>query len=204
MIRSKLTGLRRDNITILHLITFFSSLYFYHQIITLYFQERGLNYVQINSLWRIIIGSKAIAEVPTGVIADRIGRKFSITIALALQLLGEVVFIFADTYLIFVAVSVVAGIGFAFLSGCFEAMMYDSLKSEGKEDQMQKVSGLNDSFAQLAIIIGSFAGGVVASDLRIESFILAIVITAVFVGLALTISFFLEEPAVEYGHLQQG
>lgn len=173
MTRSKLAALRHNNIAILHLITFFSSLYFYHQIITLYFQERGLSYVQINSLWGIIIGTKAIAEVPTGVIADRLGRKPSITIALALQLLGEIAFIFADSYLIFVAVSVVAGIGFAFLSGCFEAMMYDSLRHEGREHEMQKVSGLNDSFAQLAIIIGSFAGGFATSDLRVQSFILA-------------------------------
>lgn len=38
--------IKSNNIPILHLITFFSSLYFYHQIVTLYFQERGLNYVQ--------------------------------------------------------------------------------------------------------------------------------------------------------------
>ncbi len=203
MIRSKLTRVKRNNITILHLITFFSSLYFYHQIITLYFQERGLNYVQINSLWGIIFGSRAIAEVPTGLIADRVGRRFSIIVALALQLVGEIVFIFADSYLIFVAVSVIAGIGFAFLSGCFEAMMYDSLKSEGKEGEMQKVSGLNDSFAQLAIIIGSFTGGFIASDLRIESFILVIIITASFVAMALIVSFFLREPASEYKRSEQ-
>jgi MFS family permease len=203
VIRSKLTRVKRNNITILHLITFFSSLYFYHQIITLYFQERGLNYVQINSLWGIIVGSKAIAEVPTGLIADRVGRRFSIIVALALQLVGEIVFIFADSYLIFVAVSVIAGIGFAFLSGCFEAMMYDSLKSEGKEDEMQKVSGLNDSFAQLAIIMGSLTGGFIASDLRIESFILVILITASFVAMALVVSFFLSEPTSEYKRSEQ-
>ena len=46
---------RIDNIKILHLFKFLSSLYFYHQIITLYFQARGLNYVQINSLCGIIV-----------------------------------------------------------------------------------------------------------------------------------------------------
>ena len=76
---------KSNNITILNLITFFSSLYFYHQIITLYFLQRGLNYVEINSLWGIIAASKAMAEVPTGIIADKIGRKFSIIIALALM-----------------------------------------------------------------------------------------------------------------------
>jgi MFS family permease len=127
---------RPKNIAILHLISFFSSLYFYHQIITLYFLQRGLNYVEINSLWGIITASKAIAEVPTGIIADKIGRKFSIIMALVLQLAGEIIFIFADRYWLFVLTSVIGGIGFAFLSGCFEAMMYDSLKKESRESEM--------------------------------------------------------------------
>jgi fucose permease len=77
-------------------------------VITLYFQVRGLSYLQINSLWGIIVGVQALAEVPTGIIADKIGRKFSIIIALALQFLGELIFIFADSYLLFVLVCVIA------------------------------------------------------------------------------------------------
>ena len=194
---------KSNNITILHLITFLSSLYFYHQIITLYFLERGLNYLEINSLWGIIVGAKAIAEVPTGIVADTIGRKFSIIIALGFQLLGEMIFIFADRYLLFVLTSIIAGIGFAFLSGCFEAMMYDSLKKQGRESEMQKVAGLNASFSQLAIIIGSLCGGFIASDLKLDSFILVIIITACFVGLAFLVSFLLKEPDTAYENCEQ-
>jgi MFS family permease len=188
------------NITILHLLRFFSSLYFYHQIITLYFQARGLNYVQINSLWGIIVASKAIAEVPTGMLADKAGRKASIIIALVLQLIGELLFIFADTYLLFVVVAIIAGIGFAFLSGCFEAMMYDSLKHVSKEGEMQKVSGVNEALAQLAIIIGSFCGGFLALDLQLESFLLVIMLTACSVAISVVVSCFLKEPATAYTH----
>jgi MFS family permease len=190
---------KSNNITILNLISFFSSLYFYHQIITLYFFQRGLNYVEINSLWGIITASKAIAEVPTGIMADKISRKFSIIMALALQLAGEIIFIFADNYLLFVVTAVIGGIGFAFLSGCFEAMMYDSLKKEGRESEMQKAAGMNASFSQMAIIIGSSVGGFITSNLRLDNFILVIVMTAFFVGIALLVSFFLKEPTAAYG-----
>ena len=37
-----------------------------------------------------IVGTIFLAEVPTGVIADRIGRKWSVVTALLLQTLGEV------------------------------------------------------------------------------------------------------------------
>ncbi len=187
-----------NNITILYLITFFAALYFYHPIITLYFQQRGLNFVQINSLWAIIIGAQSLSEVPTGIIADKIGRKYSIIIALALQLAGEVIYVFANNYLLFALVSVIAGLGFAFSSGCFEAMIYDSLKEEGREEEMQKVAGLNHSFGQLAIIIGSFGCSFIAADLEMDSFIFLIIITACSVATALLVSFFLKEPSTEY------
>lgn len=192
-----------NNITTLYLITFFANLYFYHAFLTLYLQQRELNFVQINSLWAIIVGTMSLSEVPTGIVADRLGRRSSIIISLILQLAGEVIYIFADNYLLFAFVSVIAGIGFAFSSGCFEAMMYDSLKSEGREKEMQKVAGLNSSFAQLAIIVGSFAGGFIAADLRMDSFILLIVMTAFSVGMALLISVLLKEPPIEYERSEQ-
>jgi MFS family permease len=191
-----------DNIAILHLIKFLSSLYFYHQVISLYLQARGLDFVEINSLWGIIVGVQALAEVPTGVIADRLGRKFSIAIALFLQFLGEFIFIFADSYTVFVLTCVIGGIGFAFLSGCFEAMMYDSLKAKGTEHDMQKVAGLNGSFDLAATMIGSVAGGFITADLQLSNFVQAIILTACFVFLSFLASLLLREPLLDYKHTE--
>ncbi|MBN2180761.1 MAG: MFS transporter [Sedimentisphaerales bacterium] len=187
-----------DNITILHIIRFLSSLYFYHQVITLYFQARGLTYVQINSLWAVIVGTQALAEVPTGIVADKIGRKVSIIIALGLQFLGEFIFIFADSYLLFVLVCVIAGIGFSFLSGCFEAMMYDTLKAQNRQNDMQKVAGLNGSFALAATMAGSVIGGFITAGLELSNFVMAIILTAFFVFLSFLASFLLKELSGEY------
>lgn len=189
-----------DNIAILHLIKFFSSLYFYHQVISLYLRARGLNFVEINSLWGIIVGVQALAEVPTGVIADKLGRKFSIAMALFLQFLGEFIFIFADSYAVFVLTCIIGGIGFAFLSGCFEAMMYDSLKAKGREQDMQKVAGLNGSFGLVATTIGSVVGGFLTADLQLSNFVLAIIFTAFFVFLSFLVSLLLREPSIGYKH----
>ena len=120
------------NITTLHILKFFSALYFYHHVVSIYLQGRGLGFVEINSLWGIIVLVQAVCEVPTGVIADRIGRKPSILIAQLLQLAGELIFLFGRNYYHFIFSCVAAGIGFSFLSGSFEAMMYDSLKEAGR------------------------------------------------------------------------
>lgn len=46
-----------NNTAKIGLITFFSSLYFYLPILTIYYQTKGLNFVQINSLWGFLIGA---------------------------------------------------------------------------------------------------------------------------------------------------
>ena len=89
------------NVTKLALVYFFSTLYFYLPFGTLYLRSRGLSYVQINSLWGIIVGTMFLTEVPTGILADRLGHKQSIITALALQLVGELIFIIADRYWLF-------------------------------------------------------------------------------------------------------
>lgn len=48
-----------------------------------------------NSLWGIIVGTMFLTEVPTGLVADKLSRKRSVNIALGLQLVGEIIFIFA-------------------------------------------------------------------------------------------------------------
>ena len=50
--------------------------------------------MQINSLWSIIVGTIFLTEVTAGIVADRLSRKRSINVALALQALGEVVYVF--------------------------------------------------------------------------------------------------------------
>jgi hypothetical protein len=83
------------NVTKLSIAYFLSTLYFYIPVYALYLQSRGLNYVQINSLWGIIVGTMFLTEVPTGLVADKLSRKRSVNIALGLQLVGEIIFIFA-------------------------------------------------------------------------------------------------------------
>lgn len=191
------------NLNLIRLISFFSTLYFYLPILTLYYQSRGLNFVQINSLWGIITGAIFLFEVPTGIIADRIGRKRSIVIALVLQLLGEIIFLFAQNYFHFIFISLIAGLGFAFQSGCLEALVYDSLKDQNKESEMQKTSGSIGAFFQAGHVIGALISSLIVTQLSPERFTMAILLTIVSVFTALIFSFFLHEPARQYAHLEK-
>jgi MFS family permease len=177
---------------------FFATLYFYIPIGTLYLQGKSLNYMQINSLWGIIVGTMFLTEVPTGMLADRLGRKRSINVALALQVLGEVVYIFAGSYWPFALAAMIGGLGFAFSSGCIEALAYDSLKAKGREGEMSKAMGFIGAAERLANLLAYAIGGLLVVNLTQERFVMAIAVTACAVAVGLLVSLTLREPPIEF------
>jgi len=186
--------LRFRNTTKFALITFFSNFYLYSHVGTLYAQARGLSLLQANSIWSIIVASIFLAEIPTGVLADRISRKWSVVIALLLQTLGEVWYLFARSYTMFVLIAVLAGIGYAFSSGADEALIYDSLPEPDREGSMKRAMGLVGGAYQLAFCFAPLAGGLVVNRLAINNYLRAIFLTACSVAVAFLISLTLEEP----------
>lgn len=185
------------------LITFFSSLYLYGHIGTLYLQERNLSLLEVSSIWSIIVGTIFLAEVPTGVIADKIGRKKSVIIALFLQLIGEAWYIFADSYFVFVVIAIIAGIGFSFASGCIEALIYDTLPNENKEDEMKKAMGFNGAAYYLAFFAAPLLGSFLVPIFTLERFLFTVFLTACSVFVALLLAFTLQEPKKEYEHEEE-
>ncbi len=177
----------------LFLITFFSSLYFYIHVNTLYLSSRGLSLMQIASLESIITVTVFLAEIPTGIIADRIGRKWSVVLALACQAAGEFFYIFAESYPAFVFIALLAGIGFAFLSGAGEALLYDELPEAEKDTLMQKAVGRLGSAYQFGFFLSPLIGGVIVSRFALSSYMIVIAMTACSVTIALIISFTLHE-----------
>ncbi|MEE4195160.1 MAG: MFS transporter [Anaerolineae bacterium] len=183
----------KGNVSQLTLVYFFSTLYFYVPIATLYLQEKGLNYTMINSLWAIITGTMFLTEIPTGMIADRIGRKKAIILALVLQLSGEVIFLFAQQYWLFAICGVVGGLGFAFSSGCIESLVYEDLKKTNSIDQMTRAMGVIQAASQSASLIAFALGGWLLSELSQTRFIIAIALTAGCVAVGFLLTFTLKE-----------
>ena len=184
------------NITKLALVYFFSTLYFYIPVGTLYLQSKNLDYVQINSLWGIIVLTMFLTEVPTGIIADRIGHKRAINVALGLQLLGEVIYIFAQGYVGFALSAAIGGIGFAFASGCVDALAYDTLQKAGRQAEMSKAMGTIEAAQRLANLIAFSTSSLLIGTLTQDDFSRAVIVTACAVAVGFLVSLSLSEPDV--------
>ena len=181
-------------------LTFFQNLYLYNHVGALYMQSRGLSLLEVNSIWSIIVLTIFLTEVPTGVIADRIGRKRSVVVALFLQFLGEFFYIFAPGYVAFVLIAILGGVGYSFLTGANEALIYDSLPAENRETAMKQAMGRIGAAYQLAFFVAPLLGGLVISELVLSKYLLGIALTASSVFVAFLISLTLKEPPALYHH----
>lgn len=195
--RSSVSLMYNANINKIIFISFCQHFHLYIHAYALLLLARGLTLVQIALIESILIGTIFLMEVPTGVLADRVGRKWSIFCSTFLLMCAEFIFIFARDYQWYVLVALLAGTGYAFASGAIEALVYDSLPPENREEAMKRAMGRVNSYGMIAFVIAPIVGGLIIGDAAIENFIPAIALTVVALLIGLLVCLTLREPPIE-------
>lgn len=134
------------------------------------------------------------SEVPTGIIADKIKRKYSVSLVILFYFIGNIITIYAESYYLFALVQVIFGIGLAFGSGAIEALVYDTLKSENRTRGMNKELGSINSMYLFAGVISAIIGGYITQNQTMDNFILTFWLYTICSIIALILSFFLIKP----------
>jgi MFS family permease len=106
----------------------------------------------------------ALSEVPTGYLADAIGRKRSIGLGAMLGLAGALVYLLADSFLLFLLAEMFLGVGLALASGADMALLYDSLLELGREQEFEKLAGRRQAFALVGTSAFAIVGGYLAEE----------------------------------------
>lgn len=154
-------------------------------------EERGLSLGQVASMEGPFWLAMVLLEVPTGVVADRFGRRTSLICSRAVWVVAVLVFALAGNYTLLFASYIAFALSETLRSGADSALIYDSLKAIGKADTYQHFWGrawaVEAGAASLAVLVA----GPVAAQLGLQVPILIDVGLAV-VGLAMT--FTLVEP----------
>ena len=184
----------RGNINKIIVINFCQRFHLYIHAYALLLLLRGLSLVQISLIGSLVIGTIFVMEAPTGVLADRIGRKWAIAASTFLLMCAEFIFIFARDYSWYMVIALLTGTGFAFASGAMEALVYDSLPEADRDDAMKKAMGRVNSWGQIAFVIAPIIGGLIIGDGSEARFIPAIALTVVALLIGLVVCFSLREP----------
>ncbi len=137
---------------------------FYYPVFTILFLDYGLTIEQfalLNTVWAITI---VCAEVPSGALADILGRK-QLLVATSLLMIVELgtiaVVPVSNITLVFWAFlinRIMSGLAEAMASGADEALAYDSLAEQGLRDYWPKVLSLQMRLKSIASIITATTG----------------------------------------------
>jgi len=130
-------------------------------IYTIYYLSLGFSFTNIGIHETIFAIVVVLLELPTGAIADLIGRKKALIIGC---LLNSIVFIsigLMNLPVQFYMIALVAGLAYSFISGADVALLYDSVKRLGKEKEYKKIRGRINTSNQVASIIGVFLGPII-------------------------------------------
>ncbi len=115
---------------------------------------RGLSQAEYGLLQGLYYLVAVAAEVPTGVLADRFGRKTILAVGAAINGIGCFVFASAHDFPTFALGELLFGLGTAFVSGADSALLYDSLAAEQREAEYPRAAGAAEASWLLATAIG--------------------------------------------------
>ena len=194
----------RSNITKLYAFSFLQMTLFPMAIITLFWKDHiGLSLTQILLLQGILSVVMVAMEYPSGYISDRIGYRVSLTLAALLGIAGWGVYTVAGTFVHVMAAEILLGISLAFISGSDSALLYETLKQEGAEQEYARHQGRMGGYAQGGEALGAVFAGVLYAYAPLLPFVLQIGVW--FLALLLTRSM-VEPPrelATHAGHLTE-
>ena len=138
---------------------------FYYPVFSILFLDFGITLSQfalLNVIWAATI---VLCEVPSGALADSIGRRKLLVFAGALMVIEIALWAFVPLgnmtllFWVFVANRILSGMAEAAASGADEALAYDSLKKEGDEKDWGKVLEKQIQFQSIGFVIALTMGG---------------------------------------------
>ncbi|MBD0379941.1 MFS transporter [Paenibacillus sedimenti] len=151
------------NLRKLYALRFFSSLIPAYVIERLFWEERGMTIQMVVYAEIIYALTIVLLEVPTGMMADKWGRKKMLMLSALLGCSEFAILIFATEFWHFALVVFLAGVSRSASSGSENALLYDSLMLQGKASSFEKqLGGLNAIdfvSAMLAALCGSMLAG---------------------------------------------
>ncbi len=131
----------------------------YMPIVVPFYESNGLSMKDIMILQAVYSIAIVVLEIPSGYLADVIGRKKTLIIGAVFGILGFTTYSLSIGFIGFLVAEIILGIGQSCISGADSAMLYDSLLERGEEKQYTRFEGRITSLGNVAEAIAGILGG---------------------------------------------
>ncbi len=133
---------------------------------TLFLLDAGLNRTEAFTANAFFTAGMVLFDIPTGVIADTLGRRASYLLGCVTLILSTVIYYFLwkhhSPFWIWALDSIFLGLGFTFFSGATDAWLVDALQSLKFDGALENVFAKAQVVSGIAMFTGATLGGVVA------------------------------------------
>lgn len=157
------------NIYYLYLIKLSKWLMLIMPVVVLFYNENGLETYDIYLLQAGYSISVVIFEIPSGYLADIIGRRSSLIWGSILGTAGFAVLSVSHSFSGFLIAELILGIGGSLISGADSALLYDSLAATSRQHYYLRYEGRITALGNLGETCAAIFGGLLAAWLGYRS-----------------------------------
>lgn len=186
--------MNKKNIYLMYAISCLYGMVFYSPIATLYRQAQGVSVFQITIIESISLILCVFLEFPWGVIADRIGYKYTMMFCCVLYFISKVVFWKADRFSMFLLERIMLSVVISGLSGVDISILYLSCNKTNSEH----IFGIYNGLGNVGLLSAAFFYSLFIKN----DYGLAGLMTAISYGIAMILAFFIDEVSPKEKELQ--
>ena len=128
-------------------------------VIVIFWQNNGLDMLEIYLLQGIFAVAVVLLEVPTGTVADRMGKRTSLLAGCAVFSAGLAMYGASSSFVGFLVGEVVLAVGLTLTSGADSALLYDTLQHLDRAGEYSRREGTARAVQMVGIAMCSVAGG---------------------------------------------
>lgn len=122
--------------------------------------DKGLSIFEAGTVLAIYSGTTVLLELPTGGLADSIGRRKVYIVSIFINIASILAFLVSFDYVTVAASTMLMGVGRALSSGSIDAWFVDEFKARSPRGNLQQALAKANVFIPLGLGAGSLIGGV--------------------------------------------
>ena len=165
------------------------NLRFFEPYMLIYFLTSGINLFYIGILFSIREIIVYIFEIPSGVIADRYGKKTELVICFLFYIASFIIFFIGTEFYVFAIAMILYALGEAFRSGTHKSMIMAFLDQHNIKDSKTKVYGLTRSYSLIGSMIASLVSIILVLWLPEIRYLFLVAIVPYVIDLLLILSY---------------